>query len=79
MSKSIHVKDLYREKHPEEFAEKFPSKKKTKPAEQELSPSERIRLEEELEEPEEPEKPIEPEEPKAPGRSRSARRRGARK
>ena len=38
---SVHVPDMYKAKHPKEFAEKFPQKKKEP---DNLSPSERLRL-----------------------------------
>jgi len=41
MGRSIHVPDMYKVKHPQEFAEKFPQKKK-QPGN--LSPSEQLRL-----------------------------------
>ena len=41
MGRSIHVPDMYKVKHPEEYAEKFPQKKKEP---DNLSPSERLRL-----------------------------------
>ena len=40
----ITVKDMYRIKHPEEFAEKFPEKKEEIKEEDNLTPSERERL-----------------------------------
>ena len=40
---SVHVADMYKKKHPEEYAEKFPQKKKEL---DNLSPSERLRLDE---------------------------------
>jgi len=40
---SVHVHDMYKAKYPEEYAEKFPQKKKEP---DNLSPSERLRLDE---------------------------------
>ena len=42
---STHIADMYKAKHPSEFVEKFPQKKKKAEVDN-LSPSERIRLEE---------------------------------
>ena len=63
MGRSIHVPDMYKEKHPKEYAEKFPQKKKEP---DNLTPSERLRLDVEKEPKTEEPKTEEPktEEPK---------------